>query len=142
MDSLHEHIGQLCEELNLAVPQSEGGTEDYRLSVEDVPLRFHVLSNGQTILSASLGRVPEMAEAAGEDPGYFLLRCIRLHGARLAKLALPFTLSLEPDTEEVILWKPVSQGIGGASQFSPMVEELLNEVEYRRNWLGIAPAAR
>jgi hypothetical protein len=88
------------------------------------------------IMTAALGRLNEMAEKAGETVNGVLDRCLHLHGARLSSLALPFVLSLEPDSDEVILWVPVALRPERGTPFREELEDLLNEVEFRRNWMS------
>lgn len=135
MESLHEKISLLCEELGLPRP-AVAEADSCEVSVETVKIQFRTLASGQVVLTAALGRLNEMAEKAGETVNGVLDRCLHLHGARLSGLALPFVLSLEPDSDEVILWVPVEPRPERGTPFREELEELLNEVEFRRNWMS------
>ncbi len=136
MESLHEKICLLCDDLGLPLPAVAEG-DSCEVSVETVKIQFRTLANGQVIMTAALGRLNEMAEKAGESVNGFLDRCLHLHGARLSGLALPFVLSLEPDSDEMILWVPVESRPERGTPFREELEDMLNEVEFRRNWLGL-----
>jgi hypothetical protein len=136
VESLHERIRLLCEELEIPAPP-ESGDGSYEVIVDQVKIQFRSLADGSVVMTASLGRLNTMAGQLDEQASVLLARCLHLHGARLSGLGLPFAFSIEPESDEMILWVPVLPEPGIGTRFRQELEDLLNEVEFRRNWLGL-----
>lgn len=136
MNNLDDPIKRLCDELSCPPPAAD--TEGaFEIEVEGNQVRFLPHHGGKVVLSVRMGNVAEMEEHLGAQAGDILLRCIRLHGARLGKLGLPYSLCLSSDSDDLLLWTVLETGSAMGDNFSVPLEELLNEVDYRRNWLGL-----
>lgn len=138
METLHESVSRLCEDLEHPLPPASED-ESYRIELDETPVTFKEHHTGKTVVSAPVGKISEMAETLKEQAGELLSRSLRLHGARLSQMALPYALSVDTDADELILWTLADPNAGWGSSLNQSLENLMNEIDYRRTWLGISP---
>jgi len=137
LQDFSEKVEHLCEELGLP-PVSLDESQTYRLPIQNLEIRFQITPQGNVILIASLGKISELSASLQEPPADLLKRHFRIHGARLSRLVLPYVLSQEVESGEIILWVDLGAIYEVPVDLGQVVEEMLNEVEYRLGLLGIS----
>ena len=133
-DPFHDAVAVLCEEvgLNTPSPKANGG---YEFDIDSTILKAFPLNNGRLILTGAIGKIVQIAEARRESARDLLASCLTLHGARFRKLGLQETMTIEPEQDELILWRKFDHQAPGISDFLQAVESLLNEVRFWKRWL-------
>ena len=133
-DPLQEAVHALCEEVGEpALAPKAGGR--YELELDGTALRAFPLSNGNVVLLASIGKVSAMAEARRESAQELLASCLTLHGARFRKQGLRESMSIEPEADDLILWRKFTGYGPSISEFLQAVESMLNEARFWKRWL-------
>lgn len=133
-DTLREAVAQLCEELGIAPPASnEQGV--FVIVAEGQELRFSVLSNGKAILLGIIGRADEIAAKRQVSRQSLLTGCLALQAVRFGKLGREEVLSIEPETDELILWHSSDGTNISVPAFFQAAEAMLNELEFWKTWL-------
>lgn len=135
--ALSEKLAAVAEALGVRV-DGPNDQQLYRLAVEGIEVRLQLLASGQVIVSVPLGIVGDLAANRSESVAQLLGSHMNLHGARLSRLALPYAVSIEPAQDELILWIGYDVESQSSAPLDQVVEELLNEAEFRLNWLGVA----
>ncbi|TDU70708.1 Tir chaperone family protein CesT [Prosthecobacter fusiformis] len=134
-DTLGEPVAQLCEELGIATPPpNEQGV--FVIQVEGQELRFSLLNNDRVYLLGVLGRVDEIAAQRQISRQALLTGCLTLQAVRFGKLGREEVLSIEPETDELILWHSLDGPDVSIPAFFQTAEALLNELEFWKNWLA------
>ncbi len=134
-DPLQENITILCEEVGIpaAAPDSSGV---YRIAIDGQEIRIFTLSDGRAILLGVIGVAAALAEQREETGHSLLTACLALQAVRFGKLASKEVLTLEPETGELVLWRPLDSQDMFVPAFLVTAEVLLNELEFWKNWLS------
>ncbi|GAA5149719.1 hypothetical protein GCM10023213_47800 [Prosthecobacter algae] len=128
-------MAQLCEELGIATPfPNEQGV--FVIQVEEQELRFSLLNNGRVNLVGVIGRADEIAALRQISLQALLTSCLTLQAVRFGKLGREEVLSIEPATDELILWHSLDGPDVSIPAFFQTAEALLNELEFWKNWLA------
>lgn len=134
-DSLAETVSAVCEEVGLDRPHADG-SGNFAFEVDGVPLRFSRIQGGKLVFAGVIGLADDLAQIRRQPVGAMLADCLVLSGARLNKLAANETLSFEPGTRELVLWRRFEGELRSVSDGLAAVESLLNETSFWRQWLG------
>ena len=134
-DTLREPMAQLCEELGIPAPlPNEQGI--FVIHVEGQELRFSLLNNGRVILLGVIGRADELAAKRQMSRQALLTGCLTLQAVRFGKLEREEILSIEPETNELILWHSLDGLEVSIPAFFQKTEALLNELEFWKTWMA------
>ncbi|HEY1053447.1 MAG TPA: type III secretion system chaperone [Prosthecobacter sp.] len=134
-DALQEHVSILCEEVGLpaAAPDARGV---YHIEIEGLEVRVSTLNNGRVILLGVIGRADAVAERRQESRQTLMMGCLALQAVRFGKLGTSEVLTLEPETDELVLWRSFDGPGMSVPAFLAGAEALLNELEFWKTWLS------
>lgn len=123
-----------CEEVGLPVPSpdSQGG---YILRLEENELRVAQLSQGRVILLGVIGNADAIATQRQQSRQAMLINCLALQAARFSKMGSEEILTIEIETDELVLWRCLEDSELSAPIFLQAAEALLNELEFWKNRL-------
>lgn len=133
-DALQDAVNALCEEVGLTASTPKVGGR-YELELDGTTLRAFPLANGSVVLSALIGKVRAMAEARRESVQELLGACMTLHGARFRKQGLRESMTIETESDELILWRKFAAHGPSIPEFLQSTELILNEVRFWKRWL-------
>lgn len=134
-EHLQEAISVLSEEVGLPPAQAdERGI--YRLVIDGQEIRVAVLLNGKAVLLGVIGNASALAENRRESCQELLAGCLALQLVRFGKLGTEQTLTLEPESGELVLWQSFESFGVSVPVFLSAAESMLNELEFWKNWLA------
>jgi len=133
--SLSEMISALCDETGVPVPAADA-RGIYVLAVENHELRVQPLGHGRFVLLGLIGRAGNIAEHRSESRQAMLSTCLNLQAARFSKLGTPEVLTLEPESDELVLWRSFEEHQVSIGSFLHAAESLINETEFWKTWLA------
>jgi hypothetical protein len=133
-DPFHDAVAALCEEVGQDAPSPKAGG-GYEVVVDGTTVRAFPLSSGRVVMSAGIGKVVEVAEARRESVQDLLCGCLTLSGARFRKLGIRETMTIEQNSDELVLWRKFEGSSPSISEFLQAAESLLNEVRFWKRWL-------
>lgn len=134
-DPLSEMISVLCDETGAPItgPDARGV---HVIQIENHELRVLPLSHGRFVLLGLIGRAGDLAERREESRQTLLSTCLNLQAVRFGRLGTPEVLTLEPESDDLVLWRSFEEQQVSISTFLQAAESLINETEFWKNWLA------
>lgn len=132
---LQEQVSILCEEVGLPVAAADARGV-YHIEIDGQEVRVFTLNNGRVILLGVIGRADALAERRQESRQALLLGCLTLQAVRFGKLGTSEVLTVEPETDELVLWRSFDELQMSIPAFLAGAEALLNELEFWKTWLS------
>lgn len=133
--AIQENISILCEEVGLPMPALDPRGV-YHIELDGQELRISTLNNGRVILLGVIGRTDVVAERRQESRHALLMGCLTLQAVRFGKLGTAEVLTVEPETDELVLWRSFDERQMSIPAFLAGAEALLNELEFWKHWLS------
>ena len=96
------------------------------------------LSQGRVILLGVIGAIGTISALRNESRERLLGSCLTLQAVRFGKLGTMEVLTVEPETDELILWQSFEDHSLSIPNFLSAAESLLNELDFWKNWLATA----
>lgn len=132
---LNEMISVLCDETGVAVPAPDA-RGIHVIRIEEHELRVQPLNQGRFILLGVIGKAESIAEKREQSRQALLSTCLGLQAARFSKLGTAEVLTLEPENDELVLWRSFEESRVSISAFLQAAESLINETEFWKTWLS------
>lgn len=132
---LNEMISVLCDETGIAVPEPDARGM-HIIRIEEHELRVQPLKQGRFILLGVIGRAGGIAERREQSRQALLSTCLTLQAVRFGRLGTSEVLTLEPESDELVLWRSFEESRVSISAFLQAAESLINETEFWKNWLS------
>lgn len=136
-NTLQEPVALLCEEVGLPPPAPDPQGV-YVIDIDGQELRISLLNNGKVIICGIIGRADEIAARRQQSRQTLLTHVLHLQAVRFGKLGTAEVMTLEPATDELLLWTSLVGPEVSIPAFLQSTESLLNELEFWKNWLANA----
>jgi len=132
---LSELISVLCDEAGAPAPEADARGA-HVIRIENHELRVQPLSHGRFVFLGLIGRAGDIAARREESRQTLLSSCLGLQAVRFGKLGTPEVLTLEPENDELVLWRSFGESQVSIPTFLQAAESLINETEFWKNWLA------
>jgi hypothetical protein len=132
---LQEPLSVLCEEVGVPTPAPDA-KGIYHLVIDGQELRLLTLNTDRVIMLGVLGKADTIAEHRHENRQLMLANCLALQAVRFGKLATLEVLTIEPETDELVLWRGFESYTLTIPTLLAAAESLLNELEFWKIWLS------